>query len=203
MDRPALFDVQGRGFHVQWLAEHVEHVPLDHIAHRHRDRAPGVDDRGPPGQAVGGCHGDGPDRVVAQVLFHLERQGPGFPREGHVDLERVVDIGYVLLGGELHIDDRADDPRDTAGTLGGLLPAGGGVVLDGCGHDTHSFPATDSAIASAPPTISLISWVISAWRALLASRVKSSSRSLALSVADFMARRRDAISAAAASSSAW
>src|SRR6266568_3634751 len=50
-------------------------------------------------KAGGGRHGDGADRVVAQVLLHLERQGPGFPRQGHIDLERVVDVRYVLLGG--------------------------------------------------------------------------------------------------------
>ena len=59
-----------------------------------------------------------------------------------------------------------------------------------------------SASAFAPPTISLISWVISAWRAWLACRVNVLMSSSALSVADFMARRRAACSDAADSSSA-
>ena len=52
------------------------------------------------------------------------------------------------------------------------------------------------------PTISMISWVISACRAWLYSRVRSSISSEALSVAAFIARRRDACSEAAASSMA-
>ena len=59
-------------------------------------------------------------------------------------------------------------------------------------------PAETSA--SAPPTISLISWVISAWRAWLACRERFLASSSALSEADFIARRRDADSEAAASS---
>src|SRR5262249_50200610 len=97
----------------------------------------------------------------------------------------------------------ADDPGDAAGLRAGGCVAARGGIFGGCGHDTPSFPTAASASALAPPTISLISWVISACRALLASRVNCSSRSLALSVADFIARRRAAISEAAASSSAW
>src|ERR1700730_5096302 len=59
-----------------------------------------------------------------------------------------------------------------------------------------------SASAFAPPTISLISWVIWAWRSRLASRVRALMRSSALSLADFIARWRDASSDAADSSSA-
>ena len=59
-------------------------------------------------------------------------------------------------------------------------------------------PAETSA--SEPPTISLISWVISAWRAWLACRERFLASSSALSEADFIARRRDADSEAAASS---
>src|SRR5262249_45857500 len=174
--------------------EHVEHVALGDLADRHGDRAAGVGDGGAAHQAVGRLHGDRPGGVVTQVLLDLQGQRPGPVVQGDIDLEGVVDVGHVI-GAELHVYDGADDPGDPAG-----LRAGSG----GCGHDdTHSFPAEFSASALAPPTISLISWVISAWRALLASRVNCSSRSLALSVADFIARRRAAISEAAASSSAW
>ena len=38
-------------------------------------------------------------------------------------------------------------------------------------HISHSFPALASASAFTPPTISLISWVMPAWRAWLAMRV--------------------------------
>ena len=66
----------------------------------------------------------------------------------------------------------------------------------------QSEPADASARAAAPPTISLISWVISACRAEFAARVSDLMSSSALSVAAFMARRRDADSDAAASRSA-
>src|SRR6201993_4732390 len=58
------------------------------------------------------------------------------------------------------------------------------------------------ASAFAPPTISLISWVIWACRSRLASSVSALMRSSALSLADFIARWRDASSDAADSSNA-
>ena len=64
----------------------------------------------------------------------------------------------------------------------------------------HSPEAADRA--SAPPTISMVSVVISSWRARLACRVWTLMSSSALSVAAFIARRRAAFSDAADSSSA-
>ena len=58
------------------------------------------------------------------------------------------------------------------------------------------------AMPSAPPTISMISVVMVSWRARLAIRSRLVISSLALSVADFMARCRAACSDAAASSRA-
>src|SRR6266571_6938068 len=178
-------------------------MALGDVADRHRDRAASVSHRRAPDQAVGRLHRDGADDVVADVLRDFQGQRPHLVVQRDVHVQGVVDIGN-LRGGELHVNDGADDPHDAAGAGAGGCPATGGVVLCGCGHvDAHLLPAIVSASALAPPTISLISWVISAWRALFASRVSCSSRSLALSVADFMARRLAAISAAADSSSAW
>ena len=42
VDRPALGDVQAGRRDVERLAEHVEHVALGHVAHRHLDRRAGV-----------------------------------------------------------------------------------------------------------------------------------------------------------------
>src|SRR5690348_690837 len=85
--------------------------------------------------------------------------------EVDIDRQRVVDLGQVV-DTELDVDHGADHPRDATYTgLAGLGPR----ALDSCGHGLHSLPL--AASASAPPTISLISWVISAWRAALASRV--------------------------------
>src|SRR6202042_524331 len=112
-------------------------------------------------------------------------------------VQRVVDGGHGL-GGELDVDDRAGDPDDPAVTAGLLGAVGGLGAVYGGGHGAHFLPLIDSASALAPPTISLISWVISACRALFASRESRSMRSFAFSVAAFMARRRAASSEAAA-----
>src|SRR4029077_15242027 len=157
---------------------------------------------GAPGDTGGGLHGVRPDRVVADVLRDLQREGGAALAGRDVDMHRVVDVGH-LISRELNVHDRADDPGNAASELA-LGLAGGGCVFCGCGHDdAHLLPLIVSASALAPPTISLISCVISACLALLASLVSASSSSLALSVADFIARRRAAISAAAESSSAW
>src|SRR4029077_15348293 len=115
-----------------------------------------------------------------------------------VDVQRVVDLRHVL-GRELDVHDGAGDPGDPAGARGGL--AAGGWRFYRRGH-VFLTPSRAPTSAPAPPTISLISWVISACRALFASRVSVSIRSFALSVAAFIARRREASSDAAASSSA-
>ena len=106
-----------------------------------------------------------------------------------------------LLGRELHVDDRAGDPDDAAGARG-RRRAAAAVFSAVAVMVILTTSCVAAASASAPPTISLISWVISAWRAWLASRVSVLISSSALSVADFIARRRDAISEAAESSSA-
>ena len=66
----------------------------------------------------------------------------------------------------------------------------------------HRHSSAAAARASAPPTISMISVVISSWRARFACRVRILISSSALSVAAFIARRRAAFSEAADSSSA-
>src|SRR5690606_12945324 len=91
---------------------------------------------------------------------------------------------------ELHVHHRADDAYDPADARPGLHSS------------SHHSSLPAAARALAPPTISLISWVISACRAEFISRVRVRSISSALSVALFMARRRAADSLAAASMSA-
>src|SRR4029453_19653120 len=97
------------------------------------------------------------------------------------------------MGWELPVGDRGDDPGD---------PARGRRGLNCGGHLSYSLPASAAANAFAPPTISLISCVISACLAAFASLVSVRMNSFALSGAAFIARRRDACSAAAACSRA-
>ena len=90
---------------VDGVAEHVEHAPERHLAHRHGDRCAGVADLGPAGEAVGRRHGDGADPVVAQVLLHLAHERRlAFAQ----DLDGAEDRGQVP-GGELDVDDRPGD----------------------------------------------------------------------------------------------
>src|SRR5262249_44724147 len=133
--------------------------------------------------------------------------------DGHRHLERGVDGGDGV-GRELDVDDRARDGHDAA-ALQGLAGVGAGV---GDGHvgwllllrassQVRSMAATSTSadmrawstrrsepstlaarMASAPPTISMISVVMASWRARFMARLYLVIRSSALSVADFMAR---------------
>src|SRR5205823_11698563 len=105
-----------------------------------------------------------------------------------VDGERRVDLRQ-LGGRELDVDHGTDHPHHATVHMSVLL-----------GHPAHSFDVW--ARASAPPTISLISVVISSCRARFACLVRILMSSSALSVAAFIARRRAAFSDAADSSNA-
>src|SRR5690606_10784116 len=119
----------------------------------------------------------------------------GLAQELELALELVVHLGHRVHG-ELDVDHGTDHAGDAPGRGPGLL--------NGCGHGRSYSPAAAwaSARALTPPTISLISWVMPAWRAWLATRVYFLMSSSALSVADFMAFCRAASSEAAAWSSA-
>ena len=142
--------------------EGVEHLALGEVADRDADARARVGHRGLADQTVGGLHRDRADQAVTQVLGDLQGQRlllAGVGRVGDLDVKGVVDLRHGV-DGEFHVDDRADDPGDAARGNGRL----------NCGRHYLSLPAVASARAAAPPTISLISWVISAWRAALASR---------------------------------
>ena len=132
---------------VEALAERVEHVALDLVADRHRDRTAQVGDLLAAHQAVGGLHGDGAHEVVAEVLGDLQRERALDLADLDGHLERGVELGH-LAPRELDVDDRAGDPHDAAGHRPGVVSSGG--------H--QSLPVVTRA--SAPPTISLISCVI-------------------------------------------
>ena len=164
VDRPALLDLD-RVALVDDLAEEVEDAPQRHLADGHGDRAAGVDDLGAARQAVGGVHRDGAHAVVAEVLLHLAHEDA---LVAAVDGDGAVDLGQLV--GEDGFDDDALDLLDPARVLlgfGGLGGFGG----------SHESPFQTSA--SAPATTSMISWVISAWRARFISSVRSSMTSAA------------------------
>ena len=159
VDRPAL--ALAGLLAVDRVADHVPDPPQRLVADGNRDRLARIDDVGAAGQAVRRVHRDGADAVVAEVLLHLRDQlpAPAF-LQGHLDRERVVDLGQPLM--EDGVEHDALDLDDLAGVL-----AVGGCV-------GHASPVVDRgypASASAPATTSRISCVISAWRARLSWRV--------------------------------
>src|SRR5204863_2512598 len=154
---------------VDRLAQQVEEPPEGRLANRHRDRPAGVHCLVAAAQAIGGVHGHGLDAVVAQVLLHLEHQVDGVTTVAlrHLDLERVVDLGQVLVG-EDDVDDDAEHLLDRSDPL---------TVSVALSH-LSPYPS-----ASAPATTSKISWVISAWRTRFISSVRLLIMSCAFSAA--------------------
>ncbi len=122
-------------------------------------------------------------RAVAEALLHLEHEAVAALA---IDLERVENLRQALAA-ELDVDDRTDHLHDGAGARFQL-------------HNCHLSPQPSSA--AAPETISINSVVIDACRTLLAVRVRSSMKSLALSDALRIATMRAACSDGAFSSTA-
>src|SRR5690606_38235502 len=155
------------------------------VADRNDDRLAGVAHRGAADHAVLRGEADGADQVVTEVLGDLEGDDLGLAADDAAGHEGGVHL-HPRDDAALHGDDRALARGEAPGGRARL-----GGPFNSRGHFSHSLPAAP-ARASAPPTISLISFVISAWRAWLAWRVKVLTSSSALSVAAFMALRREA-----------
>ena len=102
VDRPGLVDR---------LADDVEDAAERLRADRDGDRAARVLHRRAAAEAVGGAHGDGAHRVVAEVRLRLQGEDAAVV-PGH--LERVVDLRQQVRR-ELHVDHRAGDLQDGAG----------------------------------------------------------------------------------------
>src|SRR4029453_16190054 len=184
VDAPPLLDVVLLALlEVEDVTGRVEHVALGDVTDRDGDRLTGVDDAGAADEAVGRLHRDGADHAVTDVQRDLEDQRLGLAGELQLHLELVVHLGHRVRG-ELDVHHGAGHPGDAAGAPGARALLG---LFNSGSHISHSFPALASASAFTPPTISLISWVMPAWRAWLAMRVYFLISSSALSVADFMA----------------
>jgi hypothetical protein len=164
-----------------------------------------------------------PHAAVADLLRDLGGDGDGVALELGVHLDREVDLGQ-RVGRELDVDDRAGDRDDATVLQRGLGGVGSAVAvianllrvgfragfeqvglagLDGVGEEVVGDELLlRPAQRLAPPTISMISVVMESWRARFMTRLRLMMRSPALSVADFIARWRDACSDAAAFNSA-
>src|SRR5690606_2253037 len=147
--------------------DHVEDLALGDVADGNRDGLAGVAHFLATDDAVCGLEGDGTDQVVAEVLCNLERDLSRLFADRDRGLQCVVDVRNRVVR-ELDVDNRTVDACDAPGDRGRRL-----VSRSGGGHFFVSFLRVCQldASASAPPTISAICWVMSAWRALLRRRV--------------------------------
>ena len=110
VDRVALA-VLDRTTLVDGVAGDVEDAAQDAVADGHGDRGAGVDGFAAAHEAFGGRHRHGADEAVAEVLLDFEDQLGGLAFDLIVDLDRVVDL-RDLVGGELDVDDGAEDLGD-------------------------------------------------------------------------------------------
>ena len=97
---------------VDRLAHDVHQAALDLLAHGHRDRPEIRDGLHTAAQPVGTVHRHGTNRILADVLLHLDDQRPAVVA---ADVHRVMDArqhDLVLRSLERHVHDRADDLRD-------------------------------------------------------------------------------------------
>jgi hypothetical protein len=143
VDRPAVGSVDLVRCGVEGIAKHVVDVPEHTLAHRHADRRSGVLDGRAADHAVGWLEGDRPDHPVADVLRHLAGDRLRLALQGHVDPQRRVDLGQPSGG-------------NSTSTTGPITRA-----TRPCASVSSAMSHSLEARASAPPTISMISVVIS------------------------------------------
>ena len=98
---------------VDRVPDNIHHTAPDLSAGRHRDRSVRVDRLHPSPQTVGGVHRHASDRVLADVLLHLDDQG--LPALASVHIQRIMDAGklrLIRLHIEMDIHHRPDDLRN-------------------------------------------------------------------------------------------
>ena len=156
MDSPTLLDVQRCCRNVQRFTQSVEHVSLGDVANGNHDGVARVAHLGSTHQTVGRLHRNRAHHVVTNVQGDLKSQQASFTADLHVELKRVVQRWHRLER-ELDVNDGTGNACDAADSK-----CCGSVFRGGSHVASHSLPAVASDKASAPPTISLISWVISA-----------------------------------------
>ncbi len=134
------------------ITQHV-HDPTQRLAtHGHRDGTTRIPDFQAAHQSVRGGHRHGPRPVLSQMLGNLHGQFHATVLAVAGNLERVINIGQ-MTGGKLHVHHGPDDLNDFS-----------------CFRAHLMTPFLTDAVyfnASAPPTMSINSFVIAACRVLL------------------------------------
>ncbi len=143
------FLVRHRAGFVDRVADHINDAAERAFTDRHQYRLAGVGDLLAAHQTFGGIHGDGAHGRFAKMLSDLKHQAVALI----LGIQRVEDRRQMIL--ELHVDDGADDLRDTSDLAGHLGPLHKLVYC------------ADAYRASAPEMISISSLVIIAWRVRL------------------------------------
>ncbi len=177
MDHPAFLFTDRAGF-VDGIAENVHDATQGGLADRHLDAFAGVVGNEAALESVGGAQCDGAHHAVTELLLHLEGDSHA------VDAECVEDLRHRIAR-KFDVDNGADDLYDFAlvhwmelhGSVqilrNGNWESGvgnGEIRSKARGFVDSLFSIPHSRLnhtAAAPPTISEISWVIAAWRALL------------------------------------
>ena len=161
MDGPALLRL-GSGLVVHRLSQQVEDAAQGAAAHGDGDGAAGIHGLHPTHQTVGAGPGDAAGHVVAHMLGHL--QGDGLLSVLHRD--GVEQLGQLAVG-ELDVQHRANDLDHGANVLFVHIqtPSCKRIFIKGRlsarGFERPS-PWRRPLYCSAPPTISVISWVMAA-----------------------------------------
>ena len=101
---------------VEAVTQCVEHVALDAVADRYRDRGTGVGHLDAADQSVGRLHRDGAHQVVAEVLGNLEGQGLRHLLVGDLGVQGVEQFRHGTTR-ELDVDDRAGDADHATAVL--------------------------------------------------------------------------------------
>ena len=158
VDRPVVEPLSVTRF-VQAVAERVEHVALDAIADGHRDRRTRVGDLDATDESVGRLHRNCADQVVTEVLRHFEGQRLSHLLIGDLRVQRVEKLRHGPAR-ELDVDDWASDADHATCGLGIFCGGSHFLFVLFASGDVSIAVYRASASAFAPPTISLISWVI-------------------------------------------
>ena len=189
-------NVLGHTLAIHGLAHNVPHAAHRLGAYRHGHGHAGVLCLDTACEAVGRAHCHRAHDIARKLRLHLQNRAHFANRRHGIYGKGRIYGGHLVV--KTHVHNRSDDAHDGADTRAFAHKAQRGSLKDLLVVRFHQL----SSNADAPATISLSSVVIESWRSRLYVRLRVVITSLALSVADCMAARRAACSAAAESSNA-
>ena len=124
---PTLFNALNNR-HVEWLAEHVEHVTKHCVADRHRDATTGVANGSSAEESIGWLHADATNASLANLLGDFCGDGYLLAIKLDVHLNRAIDF-WQCVWWKLGVNHRSGDCDDSALLEGGCVVCGHGHLL--------------------------------------------------------------------------